>query len=54
MGERRDVYRGLVGRPERKRRLGRPKWENNIKMHLQDVGWGAWTTLIWLTIQTGG
>jgi len=40
MGERRDVYRILVGRPEGKRPLGRPRfrWEDNIKMDLQDVG----------------
>jgi len=41
-GERRGVYRGLVGRPEGRRPLGRPKrgWEDNIKMDLQKVGWG--------------
>ena len=39
MGERRGVYRVLVGKPERKRPLGRPRcrWENNIKMNLQEV-----------------
>jgi hypothetical protein len=39
MGERRDVYRVLVGKPERKRLFGRPRrrWENNIKMDLQKV-----------------
>jgi hypothetical protein len=42
MEERRDVYRALVGNPERKRPLGRPrrKWEDNIKMNLQGVGCG--------------
>jgi len=41
MGERRGVCRVLVGKPEGKRRLGRPRhrWENNIKMDLQEVGW---------------
>jgi hypothetical protein len=29
-------------------------WEDNIKMDLQEVGWGAWTGLIWLGIGTGG
>jgi hypothetical protein len=39
-GEGRGVYRVLVGRPEVKRRLGRPrsKWEDNIKMDLMDIG----------------
>jgi hypothetical protein len=43
MGERRDVYRVLVGRPEGKRPLGRPRhrWEDNIKMDLQKVGCGG-------------
>jgi len=40
MGERRGVYRVLVGNPEGKRTLGRPRcsWEENIKMDLQEVG----------------
>jgi hypothetical protein len=44
MGEDRSVYRVLVGKPEGKRPLGRPKrrWEDNIKMDLQEVGWGSW------------
>ena len=39
MGERRGVYRVLVGKPEGKRPLGRPRcrWEDNIKMDLQEV-----------------
>jgi len=39
MGERRGVYRVLVGKSEGKRPLGRPRrrWENNIKMDLQEV-----------------
>ena len=46
----------LVGKPEGKRPLGRPRhgWENNVKMDLQEVGWGTWTGLMWLRIQTGG
>ena len=41
--ERRDVYRVLVGKPEGKRPLGRPRhrWEDNIKMDLQEVGCGG-------------
>jgi len=43
MGERRGVYRILVGKPEVKRPLGRPRrrWEDNIKMDLQVVGCGG-------------
>ena len=41
IGERRGVYRVLMGKAERKRPLGRPgrKWEDNIKMDLHEVGW---------------
>jgi hypothetical protein len=41
MGERRGAYRVLVGKPEGKRPLGRfrRRWEDNIKMDLQEVGW---------------
>jgi hypothetical protein len=43
MGERRGVYRVLVGKPEGKRPLGRPRcrWKDNIKMDLQEVGCGG-------------
>jgi hypothetical protein len=43
MGEGRVAYRILVGKPERRRPLGRPRrrWEDNIKMDLQQVGWGG-------------
>ena len=42
-GERRGVYRVLVGKPEGKKPLGRPRhrWEDNIKMDLQEVGCGG-------------
>jgi len=56
-GERRVVYRVLVGKPEGKRPLGRPRlrWEDNIKMDLQEVGdVGSWTGSSWLRIGTGG
>ena len=41
-GEKRGVYRVLVGKPEGKRPLGRTRrrWEGNIKMDLQEVGFG--------------
>jgi len=42
MWGRRDAYRVLVGKPEGERLLGRPRHrgEDNIKMNLQEVGWG--------------
>jgi len=54
--ERRSAYRILVGKPEGKRPLGKPRrrWEGNIKMDLQEVGWREWTELIWLKLMTGG
>ena len=56
MGERRGVYGVLVGRPEGKKPLGRPRrrWEDNIKKDLQEVGYGEWTGSSWLRIWTGG
>jgi hypothetical protein len=43
MGERRGVYRVLVGKPEGKRPLGRPRhrWKDNIKIDLKEVGCGC-------------
>ena len=43
MGEGRGVHRVLVGKPEGKRPLGRPRlrWEDNIKMDLEEVGGGC-------------
>jgi hypothetical protein len=56
MGERRGVCRALVGKSEGKRPLGKPRrrWEDNIKMALQEVGCGAWTGSSWLGMGTGG
>jgi hypothetical protein len=59
MGESRGAYRVLVGKPEGRRPLGRPRqrWEDNTKMDLREVGCGgegAWTGSIWLRIGTGG
>jgi hypothetical protein len=55
MGERRDVYKVLVGKPEGKRPLGRciHRWEDNIKMDVQEVGRGTWTGFISLGIGAG-
>jgi hypothetical protein len=47
MGERRGVYRVLMGKPEGKRPVGRPRrrWEDNIKMDLQEVECVVWNGL---------
>jgi hypothetical protein len=43
MGEKRNAYRILVGKPEDKRRPGRPSrwWVDNIKMDLREIGWNG-------------
>ena len=43
MGERKGLYRVLVGKPEGKRPIGRPRhrWDDNIKMDIQEVGCGV-------------
>jgi hypothetical protein len=43
MGSRRDAYRVLVGKLEVKRKLASPRrrWEDNIKMDIQEIGWGC-------------
>jgi hypothetical protein len=52
--ERRGKCRVMVGKPEGKKPLGRHKsrWEDNIKMDLQEVGWGTWVGLAWLITET--
>jgi hypothetical protein len=56
MGEGRGVYRGLVGKSERKSPLGitSRRWKDNIKVDLLEVRCGVWTRLSWLRIGTGG
>jgi hypothetical protein len=53
MGDKIGAYRVLMGRPEGKRQFARPRRrrEDNIKMDLQEVGWGG---MDWLMIGTGG
>jgi hypothetical protein len=50
MGEKRNAYRVLVGNPEGKRPLGRPRcrWVDNIKMDLREIGWDGmdWIDLV--------
>jgi hypothetical protein len=43
LGEKRNAYRTLVGKPVGKRPLGRPRsrWMDNIKMDLREIGWGG-------------
>jgi len=54
-GKGRGVYRVLMGKPEGRRPLGRPRrrWEDNIKIDLQQVGYGVWTGSSWLRLGTG-
>jgi hypothetical protein len=56
MGEVSGAYNVLVGRPEGRRPLGRPRrrWEDNIKMDLREIFFGMWIGFIWLRIGTGG
>jgi hypothetical protein len=56
MEEEREVHMVLVGKPEGKRPLGRPRrrWGDNIKMDLQEVGGCVGTGWSWLRIGTGG
>jgi len=55
IGKRRGTYRILVGRPEGRRPLQRPRhrWWDDIKMDLQQLGWGVLTRMIWFMTGTG-
>jgi hypothetical protein len=48
MDERRGAYRVLLGKPEGRKPLGRPRrrWEDNIKINVRQVGWGGGTDWI--------
>jgi hypothetical protein len=52
MGEGRNVYRVLVGKPEGKRPLERPRGrrEDGINMNFREIGWGVWSGFIWLRL----
>jgi hypothetical protein len=54
--EKRNAYRLLMGNPERKRPLRKPRgrWVNNIKMVLGEIRWGGMDWIIWLRIRTSG
>jgi hypothetical protein len=56
MGEGRNVYRVLMGKPEGKGALERPRrrWEDGIIMDLREIGWGVWSGFTWLRIGTVG
>jgi hypothetical protein len=56
MGKERNMYKILVGKPEGKRELGRPRrgWENGVRMDLTEIGWEVWSGFNWLRIETGG
>jgi hypothetical protein len=52
MGQGRNVYRVLVGKPKGERPSGRPRrrWEDGIKMGLREIGWVVWSGFPWLRI----
>jgi hypothetical protein len=56
MGEDRVVNRVLVGKPEEKRPLGRPRlrWDDNIKVDFRNLDGVVWTGWSWIRIGTGG
>jgi hypothetical protein len=56
MGKVRVAYNILVGKPEGRRPLRRPRrrWEDNIKMDLRDMGLGMWIGFLGLRTGTGG
>jgi hypothetical protein len=56
MGEGRNMYRVLVGKPEGKRPLERPRhrWEDGIKMNIRQIVWEVWSGFSWLRIGTVG
>jgi hypothetical protein len=55
MGKERKVYKVLMGMPEGKRPLGRPRrrWEDVVRMDLREIGLGVWIGFGWLRTGTG-
>jgi hypothetical protein len=56
MGEEKNVYRVLMGKPDGKRplRRSRRRWEDGIGIDLEEIGWGVLIGFGWLRIGTGG
>jgi hypothetical protein len=56
MGETRNAYRILMGKPEGRRPLGRPRrgWVDNIKIDLRKIDWMVWSESVWFGIGTSG
>jgi hypothetical protein len=56
MREEKKVYKVMLGKPEGKRPLGRPRprWEDGIRMDHREIGWGAWIGFNFLRIGTSG
>jgi hypothetical protein len=56
MGEIRNAYKILVGKPKGKRLLGRHRhrWKDNIKIDLREIRFGDWIGFNWLRIRTSG
>jgi hypothetical protein len=56
MGEETKMYKVLVGRPERRKSLGRRKsrWDLGTKIDLREIGWAVWSGFPWLSTGTYG
>jgi hypothetical protein len=56
MGDERKVLEVLVGKPEGKSPLEKPRrrWKDGIKMDLREIGWGVWSGFTWLRIGIAG
>jgi hypothetical protein len=54
MGEGRNLYKVLVGKPEGRRPLGRPRrrWKNGIRLDPEEIVFGVWSGFTWIRIGT--